>query len=143
MSASDEEGLEDLDEPEDIVPVRPRRRPKVSFPPRTAKQVIDQAIEDNKFSEYLLYIFASAFVFRGMITLVVGMLRSDGLVALAGSVGSGLFFPAMSQARQIRRENIAIRLLESPLSMAGTSHESASALREFFVDTFTLRKPNS
>ena len=88
-------------------------------PPRTAEQVIDQAISENKFSAYLLYGFA-----------------------LAGGVASGLFWPAMNQARQIRRENIAIRLLERPLSMADTSNEAANALKDFFVTTFIAQKPN-
>jgi hypothetical protein len=61
-------------------------------------------------------------------------------VALAGGIASVLFWPAMSQARQIRRENIAIRLLEGPLSMAETSKEAADALREFFVNTFMARR---
>ena len=60
----------------------------------------------------------------------------------AGGIASALFFPAMRQARQIRRENIAIRLLERPLSMAETSHEAADALKEFFLDTFISRRPN-
>ncbi len=113
---------------------------------RTAKQVIDQAIEDNKVSEYVLYAFATAFVLCGMIALIAGVVRQEGLVALAGGIGTALFFPAMHQARQIRRENIAIRLLESPLSMAETSSETSSeaaaALKEFFVDTFISRRAN-
>ncbi len=110
-------------------------------PPRTAEQVIDQAIGENKFSEYLLYAFATLFVLGGMATLIVGLVRSDGLVALAGGIAGALFWPAMNQARQIRRENIAIRLLERPLSMADTSNEAANALKDFFVNTFVSQKP--
>ena len=108
----------------------------------TAKQVIDQAIGDNKLNEYLLYGFASVLVFCGVAVLVVGAYRGEGLVALAGSISSGLFFPAMNEARKICRENIAIRLLERPLSMAETSHEAADALKEFFLDTFISRRAN-
>jgi len=102
------------EEQEEIVPARTRRASRTPALPRTAKQVIDQAIEDNKVSEYVLYAFATAFVLSGMIALIAGVIRQEGLVALAGGIGSALFFPAMHQARQIRRENIAIRLLESP-----------------------------
>ena len=75
-----------------------------------------------------------------MLALVVGVFRGEGLVALAGGIASALFLPATLQARQIRRENIAIRLLERPLSMAETSHEASDALKEFFVDTFISRR---
>lgn len=76
-------------------------------------------------SECLLYVYASVFFLCGIITLLAGVYRKEGLVALAGGVASALFYPAMRQARQIRRENIAIRLLERPLSMAETAHETA------------------
>ena len=133
---------DDEEERENVAPVVPRRARGSPALPRTPRQVIDQAIQDNKPSEYLLYAFAIVFVLCGMFALVAGVLRKEGLVALAGGVGSALFIPAMSQARQIRRENIAIRLLESPLGMAETSQEAATALREFFVDTFISRRSN-
>jgi hypothetical protein len=78
-----------------------------------------------------------------MIALIVGAIRNEGLVALAGGIGSALFYPAMRLARQIRRENIAIRLGELPLSKAETSHEASLALKEFFVDTFKSQKADS
>jgi hypothetical protein len=115
------------------------RRPSRNRP-RPAKEVINQAIDENKFGEYLLYSFASVFVLCGMLSLVVGLIRNEGLIALAGGIASALFFPAMWQARAIRRENIAIRLLELPLSMAETSREASLALKEFFLDTFPSRK---
>jgi hypothetical protein len=111
-------------------------------PARSAKEVIDQAIADNKWNEYLLYAFAVVFVLAGMTALIWGMVKGEGTISLAGGIASVLFIPAMTQARQIRRENIAIRLLEQPLSMAGTSKEAADALREFFVNTFIARRSN-
>jgi hypothetical protein len=119
-----------------IVPARTKRVPWSSAVPRTAQEVIDQAINENKASEYLLYGFAIAFVFCGMIALVAGAIQNERLVALAGGIGSALFYPSMRLAKQIRRENIAIRLGELPLSKAETSHEASIALKEFFVDTF-------
>jgi hypothetical protein len=102
---------------------------------RTPKQIIDQAIRENKFSERLLYTFAALFVLCGMFALTVGIIKSDASIALLGAV-AGLFFPAMRQAREIRRENIAIRLLELPASKAETAREAAETLREFFELTF-------
>ena len=128
------------DEDEEPRPARARRASKGPPLPRTAKQVIDQDINDNKHGEYILYGFAIVFVLCGMFALVVGVYRGEGLVALAGGIASALFLPAIHQARQIRREYIAIRLLERPLSMAETSHEAADALKEFFVDAFISQR---
>jgi hypothetical protein len=100
---------------------------------RTAKEIIDQAISENRINEFLLYGFAVVFVLSGMTALICGIIWEAGVVALAGGIGSGLFFPAMYLAHRIRRENIAIRLLEAPLSKAETSEEAANALREFFM----------
>ncbi len=138
MPAEDAKDLDKLG----AVPAPSKRAPKHPTLGRTAQQVIDQAIADNKPSEYLLYVFATVFVLCGMITLIAGLIQKEGLLALAGGVASTLFLPAMSQARQIRRENIAIRLLESPLSMAETTHDAAEALKDFFVDTFKPRRAN-
>jgi len=122
---------------------RSRRSRRSSSPPRTAQDVIDQAIRDNKLNEYLLYGFATVVVLCGMLALIVGVIRGEGLVALAGGIASALFFPALRQARQIRRENIAIRLLERPLDMAETSREAAETLKAFFEETFLSKQGSS
>jgi hypothetical protein len=109
--------------------------------PRTARELIDQALSENRINEYLLYAFAILFVISGTTALIWGMIVGEGAVALAGVIADTLFFPATWQARQIRRENIAIRLVERPLSLAENSKEAADALREFFVETFIKRRP--
>jgi hypothetical protein len=88
----------------------------------------------------LLYGYASVFVLSGVTPLIGGMVRGEGVISLAGGIASALFYPAVRQAGKIRRENIAIRLLERPLSMADTSRDAADALREFFVSTFIPRR---
>ena len=47
-----------------------------------------------------------------------------------------LFWPAMSAARQMRRENLAIRLLEAPLSQAETAQAAADMLQKMFIEVF-------
>jgi hypothetical protein len=110
--------------------------------PRTAKEIIDQAIEENKWNERLLYFIAVACVVSGITALIFGLIQEQGVVAIAGGIASALFIPAMHQARQIRRENMAIRLLEGPLGKAETAKEASDALKEFFLDTFVSRKSN-
>jgi len=82
--------------------------------PRTDREVIDEAIRENRFGMYLLYGFASMFVLVGLTVLTVGMARSEGLVALAGAVGSTLFYPAFRLARQIRDQNMPCARSKSP-----------------------------
>jgi len=49
---------------------------------------------------------------------------------------TALIFPAFREARGIRRQNIAIRLLEAPLRMAKTSEEAANAINKAFEQVF-------
>jgi len=110
--------------------------------PRPAREIIDQAIEENKWNERLLYFIAVACVVSGMTALLFGLIKEQGVVAIAGGISSALFIPAMYQARKVRRENMAIRLLEGPLSKSETAKEASDALKEFFVETFISRKSN-
>jgi hypothetical protein len=102
--------------------------------PRTAREVIDAAIRENRFGEYLLYSFAVAFVATGLFALVWGVLHGSEINAIVGLLASALFWPAMSSARRTRKENIAIRLLEAPLARADTAKEAAETLRKVFDD---------
>jgi hypothetical protein len=107
---------------------------------RTAQEVIDQAIRENPAGEWLCYAFAVVFVIVGGTVIVLGASAGEGLVSLAGSIASILFWPAMREARQMRKENMAIRLLEAPLSMAGTSKAAAEALRDAFTAVFVSKE---
>jgi hypothetical protein len=110
---------------------------------RTAKLIIDQAIRENRFGERLLYAFATVFVATGVFSLVYGTLRSQGAVAVAGGIGSALFFPAIYQARGIRKENIALRMMEVPLTKANTAQEAAKALNDFFVSVLVKKRDSA
>ena len=97
---------------------------------RTAREVIDDAIAENKPAEFLLYGFALTFVLVGLFVLVYGVLRESTIISVLGTVASSLFWPAMKLARQTRKENIVIRLLEAPLSRADTSQEASKMLHK-------------
>src|SRR5205823_138928 len=84
---------------------------------------------ENKASERLLYGLAAAFATVGIGILVLGAIKGQQLTAIAGSISAVLFWPAMRLARQTRRENIAIRLLEAPLAMAETSQQAAETIQ--------------
>ena len=104
--------------------------------PRSSKEVIDQAIRENRPGEIICYAFAIVFVVCGVGALIVGAVRGEGLVASAGGVASALFWPSLQIAMKIRRQNIAIRMLESALDRADTAKDATDALRVFFENEF-------
>lgn len=97
--------------------------------PESAYTAIDKVIQENRPAEWLLYIVSVLIVATGIFTIVFGTLKEQALLALVGSVPSAMIFPALWMARDIRRENMAIRLLEVPLRMAQSSEEAASSVR--------------
>lgn len=104
---------------------------------RTAKAVIDQAITDNRVSEWLLYSFAVLFVLVGLFALIWGVFKGEAISTIAGFASTTLFWPAMTSARRTRKENIAIRLLEAPLSRADTAKEAADMLHKLVKEILT------
>jgi hypothetical protein len=104
--------------------------------PRTAQEVIDQAVSENRSGERLLYAFAIVFVVLGIAIIAVGLWRHELAIAALGTLASALFWPAMDCARRTRKESVAIRLLEAPLSRADTAKDAAEMLREVFHDLF-------
>jgi hypothetical protein len=109
--------------------------------PRTPQLVINQAIRENRPAEYTCYTLIGVFTLVGVGVIIWGAVTGAGLVALAGAVASGLFWPALSNAVNIRKENIAIRLLEIPLSRSETGLEAAVALREILLEVIAKRRP--
>jgi hypothetical protein len=107
---------------------------------RTAKEVIDQAIHENRPGEYLLYLFSCTTFLVGIATLGTGAYNGEALTAGLGTVASVMFYPAMKLAKRIREQNVAIRLLEIPLNGAHTAAEAALVLKEFFQSTYSLKK---
>jgi len=76
------------------------------------------------------------FVLVGVVVIGSGAYHGNGLVALSGSVASALFWPALRYAIAIRRENMAIRLLELALTHAKTAEQAAKAIKDAFVSQF-------
>ena len=104
--------------------------------PRVAKLVIDQAIRENRRWEWVCLGMTVGFAAVGLGVLIVGAANGDGLIALSGAVTSGLFWPAFRAADDIRRANIAIRLMEIPLSRARTADQAAETIRQMYPKTF-------
>jgi hypothetical protein len=107
--------------------------------PRSAQSVINQAIKENRAGEQLLYVFASILVGVGAVTILSGVVAifmghsGGGIASLAGAIASSLFYPAIRQTREIREANIAIRMMEIPLSRASSAEEAARTIQEAFL----------
>ncbi len=107
--------------------------------PRTARDVIDQAIRENRFSEWLCYVLIVLFVSLGGAVIITGICYRAWELASAGAVPAALFWPALVHLREIRREKMMIRVLEVPLMMARTAEAAAETLQKAFLDTFSQK----
>lgn len=97
---------------------------------RSCHNVIDLALKDNRVAERLLYLLAFLIVIVGAFVLIWGVVMGQWVAISAGTVATALFWPAMREARQIRWENILIRLLEEPLSRADSAKVAADLIQE-------------
>jgi hypothetical protein len=109
---------------------------------RTAAEVIDQAIKENRFPEYLLYGFAALFILTGELLIGYALFRGSGLIAVSGVALNGLAWPAYYATRQIRAENLMLRMLEVPLMKAHTAKEAADMLTDVFRTHFNRQASN-
>lgn len=100
--------------------------------PRDPRQVIDAALAENRYAETLCYFLSALFAVGGLIALLVGAFRGEGVVALAGAVGAGLFWPALKYAKGIREQNVFLRTLEIPLALATTAEEAMKLIQQAF-----------
>jgi flagellar biosynthesis component FlhA len=103
---------------------------------KTAEEVIDQAIRENRFGERLLYGFAVLFVLTGLVLMTFAVVNGSPFSAVLSLISSALFLPAMQSARRTRQESMAIRLLQAPLRQSDNSKEAAEAIRTVFVEIF-------
>lgn len=106
---------------------------------RTATEVIDQAISENRKPEWLLYIFAAVFVLTGEIVIGWAISARAPLTTLIGVALNGLAWPAFRETRSLRAENLMLRMLEVPLSKTQTAEEAAKMLTEAFALHFKDR----
>jgi hypothetical protein len=105
--------------------------------PLKVRDIIENAIQENRTREKLLVGFAMVFVLLGTAVLGWGMVN-DSLIAYAGVAESVLFVPAILLVRRINRENTALRLLEIPLRKTKTADEAARVLTRFFAAAYQI-----
>jgi len=62
-----------------------------------------------------------------------GCVKESAALAAVGGIPAALFWPALTAARAIRKENMLLRFLEIPLGLATTAAEAADELRKAFA----------
>ena len=103
---------------------------------RTEREVIDQAIAENRVPEFPLYAFACIFVLTGELLIANAVYNKNSVTAIAGVALNGLAWPAYYATRNIREVNLMLRMLEVPLTKAKTADEAAKMLIETFGSLF-------
>lgn len=106
---------------------------------RTANEIIDQAIRENRLPERLIYLFCLLLVGSGTATFILAMVRGDSVSAIAGAIAGTLFLPAIRTAVRLRRENILIRTLEIPLTNAETAEDATRILADLAFELLRNR----
>jgi hypothetical protein len=110
---------------------------------RSARQVIDAAILENRPNEYILYGFACLFVGLGTVSFIYSLWSGHWALSIGSAIESGLFYPAMNAVQKIRKENQKIRLLELALTNASTAADAAAALHKVFTQEFSDNKTST
>ncbi len=107
---------------------------------RSAYDVINAAIRENRPNEYILYAFAILFVVLGTGAFIFFLWSRQFTLSIGAALESGLFYPAMREVHKIRTENQIIRMLEIPLNNAKTADEAAASLHQVFKEEFQAGK---
>jgi hypothetical protein len=104
--------------------------------PRDPREVINDAIRENRAWERVCLGLVVGFASVGLGLAVTGAALNNGLVSLSGTLFGALFWPAFRSASDTKKENQLLRLLEITLGQAKTSKEAADAIREAFLSRF-------
>lgn len=99
---------------------------------RSPKEVIDDAIADNRWWERTCFALVVLFVASGLTTLTVGIMKEKDTLAVTGGGITALFLPAMWFARGLRERNMRIRASEIPFALAKTTEEARAIWRDTF-----------
>jgi len=107
------------------------------------KEVIDQAIQDNRVPMVILYVFACMFVISGVLLITPSIWNRMPLAAVSGAALNGLTWPAVGVTRVLRQQNPMLQMLESLLTKARTEEEAAKMLGTAFGSHFQTHTSNT
>jgi len=108
--------------------------------PRSARDVIDQAIRENRSWERLCFAFVVGLLLAGAAILLQGIVSGEGVVVASGAAVAALFWRPLRYAIEIRAANMRIRLFELALSVAKNGKEAASLIRDAMKPNVTQQK---
>jgi len=107
---------------------------------RMARAVIDAALKENRPWEQLCYWIIVASVVAGILVLLIGAWVGSIATMFATSTMGVFIWPALRASIEYRKENMAMRLMELPLSRAATADQAADAISVVFTEQFSKGK---
>jgi hypothetical protein len=99
---------------------------------RTPRSVINEARRDSSAWEGLCWYGFIAGGVVGLVVLVAGAFRGDAWVGFTSAIPGVLCWRLMASAMKIRRENVALRLLEVSLNNVTTAEQAATVISQAF-----------
>ena len=99
---------------------------------RTAQQVIESALKENRFSEIALYACILLLFLVGLAIVLWTVWLNQAWASTCGPAISLLVIPMLKQLRDIRQEKLKLRLIEVPLGIATTEKAAAAAIVRIF-----------
>lgn len=100
--------------------------------PRSPRSVINDAIKETAGFNSLCYWGLVVFGSVGVFAIVVGVCRGDPWLGGLGTIPAGLCWPALHYAILIRKQNVALRMLELSLDDVKSANEALKAINEAF-----------
>jgi hypothetical protein len=132
-SERDDSGLEDfLGESEGGILVGQPPTERGGPQPRTPRAVINEAIRENAGWDRTCKCGVLVFGLTGAATIVAGAWQGNTCIGLVGAIAGYLCWPAVRYAMQIRKGNVALRMLELALNNVRTAEEALLAINQAF-----------
>ena len=104
------------------------RKPNI----RTEQEVIDSALRENRHRDTICWVLACLFAVSSVAVVFVGVIAGSPWVGATGAALGVPFAVALNAGLRIRRENIALRLLEIALRAERTEEGAMKAIGQAF-----------
>jgi F0F1-type ATP synthase assembly protein I len=109
-----------------------------NFPSRPTSAVINQAIEENKAGQRILYLAAFFCLVTGVVILIWQIHHQQPVMAILGFLLALLSLPLFTWIKSTKKQNLALRLVEVPLSRADTAKQAAELVSKLFKQSMEI-----
>jgi hypothetical protein len=101
--------------------------------PRTPQELIDGAISENKKWDWLCFVLVCILSLLAIGGIVYGTIQNQWTAGVGAGVATLGFWPCLQYVREVRRENVALRVLEASLSDPKEAKATFETLRRVYV----------